>query len=72
MNAVADFLSRLESKPIEKIILEIGEDFRTQPMEVKIEWTGKAQEDHVFLSHRFAELSSQEQLWQRKFKKTQY
>ena len=48
MNTAADFLSRLEMDPKEKIILKIREDFPTKPIEVNIESTGIAQEEQVF------------------------
>ena len=50
MNSAADFPSRLESDPSEKVILKIREDFPTQPTEVKIESTGIAQEEQVFFN----------------------
>ena len=48
MNTAADFLSRLEMDPSEKIILKIREDIPTKPVEVNIESTGIAQEETVF------------------------
>ena len=48
MNAAAEFLSRLERDPNEKIILKIREDIATKPIEVNIESTGTAQEEPVF------------------------
>ena len=48
MNTAADFLSRLEMNPNEKIILKIREDIPTKPLEVNIESTGIAQEETVF------------------------
>ena len=48
MNTAADFLSRLERDPNEKIILKITEDIPTKPIEVNIESTGIAQEEPVF------------------------
>ena len=47
MNTAADFLSRLEMDPNEKIILKIKEDIPTKPIEVNIESTGIAQEEPV-------------------------
>ena len=49
MNTAADFLSRLEIDPNEKIILKIREDIPTKPIEVNIESTGIAQEATVFI-----------------------
>ena len=48
INTAADFLSRLEMDPNEKIILKIREDIPTKPIEVKIESKGIAQEETVF------------------------
>ena len=48
MNTAADFLSRLEIDPNEKIILKIREDIPTKPIEANIESTGFAQEEMVF------------------------
>ena len=48
MNNAADFLSRLEMDPNEKMFLQIREDIRTKPIEVNIESTGIAQEEPVF------------------------
>ena len=45
----ADFLSRLEMDPNEKIILKIREDIPTKPIEVNIESTRIVQEELVFL-----------------------
>ena len=48
MNTAADFLSRLERDPNEKIILKTRKDIPTKPIEVDIESTGIAQEEQVF------------------------
>ena len=48
MNTAADFLSRLEMDPNEKVILKIREDIPTKPIDVNIESTGIAQEETVF------------------------
>ena len=47
-NTAADFLSRLEMDPNEKVILKIREDIPTKPIEVNIEPTGIAKEEPVF------------------------
>ena len=49
-NTAADFLSRLEMDPNEKIILKIREDIPIKPIEVNFESTGIAQEEEVFLT----------------------
>ena len=66
MNTAADFLSRLEIDPKEKLILQIQEGVTTQPTEVNIQTTGIAQKDQVFFQKEDAELSSKELLWRRK------
>ena len=48
MNTAADFLSRLEMDPNEKLILKIREDIPAKPIEVNIESAGFAQEEQVF------------------------
>ena len=48
MNTAADFLSRLEMVPNEKILLKTREDIPTKPIEVNIESTGITQEETVF------------------------
>ena len=48
MSTAADFLSRLEMDPNEKIILKIREDIPIKPIEVNIESTGIVQEEPVF------------------------
>ena len=47
-NTAANFLSRLEMDPNEKIILKIREDIPTKPIEVNIESTGIVQEKTVY------------------------
>ena len=47
MNTAAEFLSRLEMDPSDKLILKIREDIPTKPIEVNIEFTGIAQEEPV-------------------------
>ena len=48
MNTAADFLSRLEIDPNEKLFLKIREVFPTKPIEVNIESTGIPEEEPVF------------------------
>ena len=48
MNTAADFLTRFQIDPNEKIILKIKEEIPTKPFEVNIESTGIAQEKPVF------------------------
>ena len=66
MNTAADFLSRLEMDPNEKIILKIREHIPTEPIEVNIESTGIAQEEPVFVDTTDQEQTTEKQLWKRK------
>ena len=66
MNTAADFLSRLETDPNEKIILKIREDIPTKPIEVSIESAGIAQEELVFFDPTDHQKTTEKELWQRK------
>ena len=66
MNTPADFLSRLEMDPNEKIILKITEDIPTKPIEVNIESTGIAQEETVFFDPTDQLETTEKELWKRK------
>ena len=66
MNTAADFLSRLEMDPNEKVILKIREDAPTKPIEVNIEYTGIAQEEPVFFDPTDQQEATEKELWKRK------
>ena len=66
MNTAADFLSRLEIDPNEKIILKIREDIPTKPIEVNIESTGIAQKELVFYDPTDHQETTEKELWKRK------
>ena len=66
MNTAADFLSRLEMDPSEKIILKIREDIPTTPIEVNIESTGIAQEETVFFDPTDQVKTTEKELSKRK------
>ena len=66
MNTAADFSSRLEMDPNEKIILKIREDIPTKPIEVNIESTGIAQEETVFFDPTDQQKTTENELWKRK------
>ena len=66
MNTAADFLSRLEMEPNEKIILKIREDIQIKPIEVNIESTGIAQEEPVFFDPTDQKETTEKELWKRK------
>ena len=66
MNTAADFLSRFEMDPNEQIILQIREDIPTKPIGVNIEYTGFAQEEHVFDDPTDQQETTEKELWTRK------
>ena len=66
MNTAADFLSRFQMDPDEKIILRIREDIPTKPIEVTIESTGIAQEEQVFHDPTDQQVTTEKELWTRK------
>ena len=66
MNTAADFLSRLEMDPNEKITLKITEDIPTKSIEVNIESTGIAQEEQVFHDPTDQQETTEKELWTRK------
>ena len=66
MNTAADFLSRLEMDPNEKVILKIREDILTKPIEVNIKSTGIAQEETVFFDTTDQQETTEKELWNRK------
>ena len=66
MNTAADFLSRLEMDPNEKVILKIREDIPTKPIEVNIESTRTAQDEPVFFDPTDQQETTEKKLWKRK------
>ena len=63
-NTAADFLSRLEYLPKEKIQLKIRDDVIITPLEVTIQNSGASDEEQVF--YESADDVTEDQLWQRK------
>ena len=63
-NTAADYLSRLEICPNEKLILRIREDISTTPIELNIQSAGVIEEDQIFFTDEDEE--TEEQIWQRK------
>ena len=66
LNTAAEFLSRLEMDPNEKLFLKIREDIPTKPIEVNIESTGIAQEETVFFDPTGQLETTETELWKRK------
>ena len=63
-NTAADYLSRLEICPKEKLILRIREDISTTPIELNVQSPGVIEEDQIFFTDEDEE--TEEQIWQRK------
>ena len=58
-NTAADYLSRLELDPNEKLILKIREDVENRPIEVKVQSAGVSEEEQVFFTEEGDETEEQ-------------
>ena len=63
-NTAADYLSRMEMDPTEKLVLKIRADVKTQPIEVNVQSAGVSEEEQVFFTEEDNE--TEEQIWERK------
>ena len=63
-NTAADYLSRLEADPKDKLVMKIREDVQTQPIEINVQSAGVAQEEQIFYTNDDDE--TEEQFWARK------
>ena len=63
-NTAADYLSRMEMDPREKLVLKIREDIKTKPIEVNVQSAGVAEEEQVFFTEQDDETEAQ--IWERK------
>ena len=63
-STAADYLSRLEICPKEKLILRIREDMSTMPIELNVQSAGVTEEDHIYFTDEDEE--TEEQIRQRK------
>ena len=63
-NTAADYLSRLEICPKEKLVLRIREDISTTPIELNVQSAGVTEEDQIFCTEE--DEGTEEQIWQRK------
>ena len=63
-NTAADYLSRMEMDPTEKLVLKIREDVETRPIEVNVQSAGVSEEEQVFFTKEDSE--TEQQLWERK------
>ena len=60
----ADYLSRMEIDPTEKLVLKIRADVETQPIEVNVQSAGVSEEEQVFFTEEDNE--TEERIWERK------
>ena len=65
MNTAADFLSRLDLDPKEKIQLLIKDDIQTSPIEVHILSSNVAEEEQIYFFPE-DDIETEEQIWERK------
>ena len=63
-NTAADYLSRMEMDPTEKLVLKIRADVETQPFEVNVQSAGVSEEEQVFFTEEDNE--TEEQIWEPK------
>ena len=63
-NTAADYLSRLEIGPKEKLILRIREDISTTLIELNVQLAGVTEEDQIFYTDEGKE--TEEHFWKRK------
>ena len=63
-NTAADYLSRLEICPKEKLILRIREDISTTPIELNVQSAVVTEEEQIFYTDDDEE--TEEQIWKRK------
>ena len=60
----ADYLSRMEMDPKEKLIVKIREDVETRPVEINVQSAGVSEEEQVFFVDDDDETEAQ--TWERK------
>ena len=60
----ADYLSRLEADPKDKLVMKIREDVQTLPIEINVQSAGVSQEEQIFYTNDDDE--TEEQYWARK------
>ena len=63
-NTAADYLSRLEADPKDKLVMKILEDVQTVPIEINVQSAGMSQEEQIFYTNDDDE--TEEQYWARK------
>ena len=50
-NTAADYLSRLEADPKDKLVMKIREDVQTLPIEINVQSAGVSQEEQIFYTN---------------------
>ena len=63
-NTAADYFSRLEADPKDKLVMKIREDVQTLPIEINVQSAGVSQEEQIF--HTNDDDETEEQYWARK------
>ena len=63
-NTAANYLSRMEMDPTEKLVLKIREDVETRPIEVNVQSAGVSEEEQVVFTEEDNE--TEQQIWERK------
>ena len=63
-NTAADYLSRMEMDPTEKLVLKIRADVEIQPIEANVQSAGVSEEEQVFFTEEDNE--TEEHTWERK------
>ena len=63
-NTAADYLSRLEADPKDKLVMKIREDVKTLPIEINVQSAGVTQEEPIFYTNDDDE--TEEHYWARK------
>ena len=63
-NTAADYLSRLEADPKDKLVMKIRKDVQTLPIEINVQSAGVSQEEQIFYTNDDDE--TEEQNWARK------
>ena len=63
-NTAADYLSRMEMDPKEKLVLKIREDVETRPIEVNVQSAGVSEEEQIFFTEDDGETEAL--IWERK------
>ena len=58
-NTAADYLSRLDADPKDKLVMKIREDVQTLPIEINFQSTGASQKKQIFYTNEDDETEEQ-------------